>query len=133
MLLDQGFEFVGVDVAFEGYIAVDVQCFVNEDFFDRTAIDRDVRFGGGEVLVHRHDLTFFDQRFGQQVFAGAALVCRQEIFFVENFFDLRRQFGEGFATGVAVVSGHHRRQLLIAHGIDATVGEHVQKYVAVLQ
>ena len=122
-----------VHIALEGIDADHFQAGVADDFLDQATIQRDVRLGGGEMVVHRHHRTFADQHLRQDVFTGTALVCRQEIVHAEDFLELAFQAGVRGAAGVAVVGNHHGRHLLVAHGVDTAVGEHVHEHIGILE
>ena len=47
----------------------------------------EVRLGGGEVIVHGHDVAGLDEGLGQQVLGGAPLVGRQDVLVAENLGD----------------------------------------------
>ena len=133
VLLDDGFELGDVHVALERQVAGDLQPGVGDQLLDHAALQRDVRLGGGEVVVHRHDRARLHQHLGQDVLAGAALVGRQEVVHAEDLAQLVVKARVGGAAGVGVVGDHHRGELLVAHGVDAAVGQHVEEHVGVLQ
>jgi len=81
------------------------------------------------VVVHQYHVAGFDQRFGQQVFRGAPLMCRDDEPEAEHVLDGVCQLEEAFTAGVGVIRLHHGGQLVIAHGIGAAVSQHVQKDV----
>jgi len=60
-------------------------------------------------------------------------VHRQEVLLGEELLNLLLELGEGRRAGVAVVGLHHRGELLVAHRVDAAVGQHVEVDVAVLE
>jgi hypothetical protein len=56
-----------------------------------------------------------------------------EILYIEDPFDGLFETKECFGTCVTVIRDHHGSQLPVAHSVYAAVGEHIQKYVAVLE
>jgi len=44
-----------------------------------------MRLGGGEVVVHGHDMAGLHECLGQQVLGGTALVHGQQVFVAEDF------------------------------------------------
>ena len=89
-----------------------------------------MRLGGGEVIVHGHDVAGLDEGLGQQMFSGAALVGREKVFVTEDLTHRVEQPVEALRTGVGVVGLHHRGLLIVGHGIGAAIGKHVEKNVA---
>ena len=86
-----------------------------------------VCLGCGEVVVHEYHIARFHEDLGQQVFRGAALVHRDRVAKSQNLLDRVGQPVEALASGIGVIGHHHRRQLGIAHGVRAAVGEHVEE------
>ena len=126
-------EFIQIDVALEGVVALGIETLVDDDLLDASANARDVRLSGGEVEIHRHHAAGLNERLGNDALAGASLMGGEEIFRAEQLADLGLQTIVGCAAGVAVVRGHHRGCLLVAHGVYTAVGEHVQKDILVAQ
>ena len=62
--------------------------------------------------------------------ASAALVHRHRPVEPHHLFDGRRQPGEALRAGIGVIRHHHRAQLVIAHGVGAAVGQHVEEDIA---
>ena len=89
-----------------------------------------MRLGGGEVVIHRHDVAGLYEGLGQQVLGGAALMAGQQVLVAEDLLHRIRQLVEALRPGVGVVGLHHGRQLIVRHGVGAAVGQHVQKDVA---
>ena len=85
--------------------------------------------GGGEVVVHRDDLARLDEDLGQQVFGRSALVGGYVVLEAQHVLDGRRQLVVALAAGIGVVGDHHGRQLVVAHGVGAAVGQHVDEDV----
>ncbi len=127
------FKFADIHIALERQVARDFETLVLDKLLDHAAIQRDMRLRGREVIVHRHDLAGLHEDLGQDVFAGAALVRRQDPVHAEQLAQLGFEPCIGRASGVAVVGHHHRGDLLIAHRVHAAVGQHVHEHVAVLQ
>ncbi|MPN05466.1 hypothetical protein SDC9_152716 [bioreactor metagenome] len=92
-----------------------------------------MRLCSGEVEVHRHHAAGLDERLRDDALAGASLMRGQKILCAEQLGDLCLQTVEGCASRIAVVRGHHCGGLLVAHGVDAAVGEHIQKDILVAQ
>ena len=130
---DRRLQLGDVHVALERMLAGDRQSLVDDEFFHRAAVDHDMGLRRGEVVVHRHDGARTDEDARDDVLGGAALMHGQEIFRAEQVADLVFELGEGRRARIAVVGLHHRRQLLVAHGVDAAVGQHVEIDIAVLQ
>ncbi len=126
-------QFVDIHVPFEWIGAGNAVCLVDGCFHHTAAAENDMGLGGRKVIIHGHDSAGFDKNLGQDMFAGSALVSREEILRSKQFRAFGFQPGEGLGTGVAVVGFHHRRQLPVAHGVHTAVGEHVQIDVAVFQ
>ena len=83
-LVDGGAEPVEVHIALEGARALRVQRLGRVKFQHLAAGQVEMRLGGGEVIVHRHDMAGLDEGLGQQVFGGAALVGGQDILVSED-------------------------------------------------
>ena len=84
VLGNQRLESINIQITLERLRACHLQATALNDLFHPPAIERDMRLGGGEVVVHRHDAAGFDKSLRQNVFAGTALVRRQKIFHAEN-------------------------------------------------
>ena len=122
-----------IHIALEGVGTGDFDSCRRDELFDRSPVARDVRPCGGEVVVHWHDRTRCHQRLREDVFTGAALVCGQKIRQAKNLLQFVFQTRVGGTAGIAVVGNQHRCLLLVAHGIDTAIGEHVHENVLVLQ
>ena len=130
---DDGFQLGDVHVALERVGADHFQTLVGNDLLHHAAIERDVRLGGGEVIVHRYHRTLRYQCLREDVLAGTALVRGQEVIHAEDLVQLALQARVGGAAGVAVIGNHHGGLLLVAHGVHAAVGQHVHEDILVLQ
>jgi len=51
-------------------------------------------------------------------------------FEAKHFLNRIRQTKKTFTAGIGIIGLHHGSQLIIAHGIGAAVGEHIEKYIA---
>ena len=58
---------------------------------------------------------------------GASLVDGQGVLEAEDVLHDARQFVEALGAGVGVVGDHHGGKLVVAHGVGAAVGQHVEK------
>ena len=85
--------------------------------------------GGREVIVHRHDVARLDENLGQQVLRGAALVRGHAVLESQILFDRVQELVIALPASVGIVGNHHRRQLVIAHGVGAAIGQHVDEHV----
>ncbi len=121
---------VEIHVSLEGMRALRVQRLRPIEFQHLAARQVEMRLGGGEVIIHRYDVAGLDESFGQQVFGGAALMDGQEVFVTEDFADRIEQAVKALRTGVGVIGLHHGGLLIVAHGIGAAIGQHVEKEVA---
>ncbi len=124
------FQFIRVHIALEGIATGCFQRAVLEDLQHLAARQVHMRLGRGEVVIHGHHVAGFNKSFGQQVFRRASLVSRQQILKSQNFLDRIGQLIETLAAGVSLVRNHHGAQLVVAHGVGAAVGQHVQEDIA---
>ena len=69
----------------------------------------------------------------QTLYMGPALVGGEEVLHAEELRELGVHAEEGLAPGVGVVGAEHGRLHLVAHGVDAGVGEHVQEDVGIVE
>ena len=130
---DQRLQLGDVEVALEGGVALDLERLVGEQLAIRPPASSmwalvvvKWKFIGTTPLLGHEDLA-------DDVLGGAALVDGQEVLGAEDLHDRLLQPGVGSRAGVGVVGHHHRGDLLVAHGVGAAVGEHVEEDVAVLQ
>lgn len=93
----------------------------------------DVGLGGGKVEIHGHHVPGLHKGRGKNILTGPALVGGKEVLHAEDLPQLGLQPVEGLASRIAVVGLHHGGELVVAHGVDAAVGEHVHKHVPVLK
>jgi len=128
-LLHSRCEFLQVQVALEGVAAFGLQGFVAKKFQHPAACQVNMRLGGGEVVVHQHHITRFDEYLCQQVLGSSSLVHRHDMRKSQHLLHSVLQAVEALAAGVGIVGDHHRPQLLVAHGVGAAVGQHVQENI----
>ena len=106
-------------------------------FFDQllhaAAQTGDMRLGGGEVVVHDDTVAGLDKAGGENVLTGTPLMGGQTVLDAEQLLELGLHTEEGLAASIGVVSLQHGRLLAVGHGVDAGIGKHVQKNVAVVQ
>ena len=113
-----------------GIGALGIESFRPEKLQHGRAHQIEVRLGGGEVIVHRDISAGLDEGLGKQVLGSASLVSRQQILVAENLLHRIRQLVKALRAGIGVVGQQHGGLLIVAHGIGAAVGQHVQKNVA---
>ena len=123
-------QLVQIHVALEQVAAGRLQPLVGNQLQHRAAGQLDVRSGGGEMVVHDDHRPRLDEHLGEQVLGRAALVHRHRPVEPHHLFDGRRQPGEALRAGIGVIRHHHRAQLVIAHGVGAAVGQHVEEDIA---
>ena len=121
---------VQVHVPLEGNDALGVQRLGPVQFQHLAAGHVEMRLGGGEVIIHGHDVARLDEGLGQQVLGGAALMDRQEVLVAEDLLHRVVQPVEALRAGVGVVGLHHGGKLIVAHGIGAAIRQHVEKNAA---
>ena len=63
------------------------------------------------------------------MFGRSTLVRVHHVFVTQYIFHSVRELVERHTARVGVIGSQHSGELVIAHCVDATVGEHVQEYV----
>ena len=79
------------------------------------------------MVVHGDDIALFDEGPANDVFRSTALMDGQKVFFSEHLFDGFLQPAETLGAGIGIVGLKHCRDLIVAHGIGAAVGQHVEE------
>ena len=128
-LVYKGFEFSGIHIAFERVIAFHLERFVGVDFVQGSAVQLDMRLGGGEVVVHWNMGARRDEGLADDVFGGPPLMHRQNKMLAEHLQHPLLQPLIALAAGIGVVGHHHGGGLTVAHGVTARVGQHIEKGV----
>ena len=85
------------------------------------------------MVVHDNAVTGFYEMLGKDVFTSTALMCGKQIFDAEEFFELIAHTVECFASCVSIVGTEHSGLHIVAHGIDAGVGQHIHEDIAVMK
>jgi len=52
-----------------------------------------------------------------------------DVLVAEHVLDRAREVIEGLASGIRVVGPHELRELVVAHRVDAAVGQHIEENV----
>ena len=124
---------VQIDISLERQVAVADKTLLFDQLLHAAAQTGDMRLGGGEVVVHYDTVAGLDKAGGENVLAGTPLMGGQAVLDAEQLLELGLHTEEGLAAGIGVVSLQHGRLLAVGHGVDAGIGKHVQKNVAVVQ
>ena len=85
------------------------------------------------MIVHWYHIPILDQSGSQYILAGAALVGRKEIIHIKNIFNFFSQTVKCLRTGITVICDQHGCLLVITHGINPGIRQHVQKNIPVLK
>ncbi len=116
---------VEIHVALEGHFELGVLCLVDGAVYSESLAALDVTLGGVEVRVARNDVAFLHEVGEKHVLGSAALVGGDHILEACDAGDSILQLIERACTCVALVSGHHRRPLAVAHRACTRVGDTV--------
>ena len=123
-------QLVQIHVALEQVAAGRLQPLVGDQLQHRAAGQLDVRPGGGEMVIHDHHGARLDEHLGEQVFGRPALVHRHRPVEAHHLFHRGGEPREALRAGIGVIRHHHGAQLVVAHGVGAAVGQHVEEDVA---
>ena len=118
-------QLVEIHVALEGHFELGVLCLVDGAVYSESLAALDVTLGGVEVRVARNDVAFLHEVGEKHVLGSAALVGGDHILEACDAGDSILQLIERACTCVALVSGHHRRPLAVAHRACTRVGDTV--------
>ncbi len=129
VLGDDRLKLLQVDIALEGVGALGLQGVVAVELEDLGPAHLEMGLGGREVVVHGHNVARLDEDLREQVFRGPALVRRHAVLESQDLLDRVQELVVALPAGVGVVGNHHRRQLIVAHGVGAAIGEHVDEDV----
>ena len=133
LALDAINDLVEVDVALEGERTLGDKTLVTYQLLNVTAETGNVSLGGGEVIVHDDALAGLDEVLCDDVLTGAALVCGEQVLDAEDLRELRVHAVEGLASRIGVVGAEHGGLHIVTHGVNAGVGEHIHKDIAVVE
>ncbi len=122
-----------VDISLERQVAVGFKAFILHELFHVAALSGDVSLRGGEVVVHDDAAARLDEALGEDVLAGAALMRGGDPFHAEDLFQLVAHAVERLGAGIGIVGAEHCGLHVVAHGVDAGVGEHIHEDIAVMQ
>ena len=78
------------------------------------------------MVVHRNHVSGFHKGAGNNVFTGSALVGGKQVFLAEDIPYGLLQAVKALGTGIGVVRTEHGGDLVVAHGVDAGIRQHVQ-------
>lgn len=130
VLLDAAFELLDVDVALEGVVRLELEGVVTQQLGYLATVFEDVGQRRGEVVVHRDNVARLDEGTADDVLGGASLMHRQQVFLAQDILYGLLQALERLRARIGVVGTHHGGKLVVAHGVGAAVGEHVEVDVA---
>ncbi|OPZ67578.1 MAG: hypothetical protein BWY83_02573 [bacterium ADurb.Bin478] len=127
VLLDKGLQLFNIQVALERQITAGLQRRIKEQLVHGSTQYFEMGAGGGKMIIHRDHIARFDQHLGDEVFGRTPLMRRQHVLQTKDLLDRGAEFIIGFRTGIGVIGHHHGSQLMVAHGVGAAVGEHIEK------
>ena len=78
------------------------------------------------MVVHGHHVPGLHEGAGDDVFTGAALVGGKQVFLAEDVLHGLLQTVKALGTGIGVIRPEHGGNLVVAHGVDAGIRQHVQ-------
>ena len=116
----------GVQVALEGVGADRVDGVIRHQFLNLAAVQVNVGVRGGEMVVHGNHVPGLHEGAGDDVFTSAALVGGKQVFLAEDVPYGLLQAVKALGTGIGVVRTEHGGDLVVAHGVDAGIRQHVQ-------
>ena len=106
-------------LGFQGLVRVELQA-------DGLAGHFDMGLGRGEMVVRDRHPARLAEDLGQKMFRRPSLVDVHHVLIPQDVLDDIGEIVERLAPGIGVVGVHEGRVLVVAHGVDAAVRQHVQ-------